>query len=131
VTRLLILLYLFRVATLDELWLWLVELEDVAEFVVEGLKEDTVAREELLLLELLKLLELVEVEVAVVAVFGVVEELRADTIVGEELSLLGLLKLSGMQLELVPQLYPAGHQTRPEQQVAPVGIHPVPQSAKP
>jgi hypothetical protein len=56
VTRLLIPPYPFRVATLDELCPWLVEVEELAVFfVVEGLRADTVAGEELPLLELLKL----------------------------------------------------------------------------
>jgi hypothetical protein len=102
VTRLLIPPYPFRVATLDELCPWLVEVGELtAFFVVEGLRADAVAGEELPLLELLKLSGLVEVEE--VAVFFVVEGLRADTVAGEELPLLELLKLSGMQLDLVPQ----------------------------
>lgn len=80
----------------------MVEVEEVVVLlIVKGLRADTVAGEELLLLELLKLLGLVEVE-DVAAIF-VVEGLRADTVAGEELLLLKLLKLLRMQLELVPQ----------------------------
>jgi len=49
-------LHPFRVAKLDEICPWLVEVEELAVFlVVEGLRADTVAGEELPPLELLKL----------------------------------------------------------------------------
>lgn len=84
-TRLLIPPYPFRVAALDELWLWLAEVEEVAVFfVVEGLGAGTVAGGE-------------------VAVFLVVEGLGAGTVAGEEAALMELLKLSRMQLDVVPQ----------------------------
>jgi hypothetical protein len=85
VTRLLIPPYPFRVATLDALWLWLAEVEEVAVFLfVVELRADTVV-------------------VAEVAVILVVAELRTGTAAGEELLLLELLKVSGMQLDIVPQ----------------------------
>jgi hypothetical protein len=59
--------YPFRVATLDELWLWLAEVGEVAAFVFEELRIGKVATGGPLL-EPPKLLGLIEVEEAVVVI---------------------------------------------------------------
>ena len=95
-TRLLIPLYPFRVATLDELCVLVADVEEVAVFCfVEGLRVDAAAGEAL-------------------PRFGVVEELRVNAAAGEELPPLGLLKSLGMQLifpsDSTVQELPAEHQ---------------------
>ena len=101
-TRLLIPPYPFRVATLDALWLWLAEVEEVALFLFAGeLRVDTVAIAGVAVILVVAELRTGTVAVGEVAVVLVVEGLRVDTAAGEELRLLELLKVSGMQLDVL------------------------------
>lgn len=99
-TRLLIPLNRFRVATLDELGLWLVEVEEAAVFwFVEKLRADSVDVEETAVFLVVEELRAESVGVGEVAGLCVVEGLGAETVT----PLPGLLKLLGMQLDAVPQ----------------------------